>query len=160
MPRDLTKDKDGLTPSQRLFVGEYVVNGGNGTQAAITAGYAADSAHQKAYELIRKTHIIAAVHAETLKHLSSLGPKALKVLAHLMDNASSESVRHQCAVDLANRGGTRVVAAPHKLERLSPQDLIKKFNDLAVQIQAIKDSIKPKLPMDEDDAPTPPVVTH
>lgn len=46
---------------QRKFANEVILNGGNGTQAAIAAGYAPSSAHVTASQLIRNPKIAAAV---------------------------------------------------------------------------------------------------
>jgi len=60
---------DDLTPKQDAFVKEYILNGGNGTQAAITAGYSPDTAQQMATENLTKPLIKAALgsHKEELK---------------------------------------------------------------------------------------------
>lgn len=46
-----------LTAKQRVFINAYMVNGFNGTQAAITAGYSIDSARVIAYENLTKPNI-------------------------------------------------------------------------------------------------------
>ena len=46
-----------LTPKELLFVNEYLTNGFNGTQAAITTGYSERTAKEQAYEILTKPHI-------------------------------------------------------------------------------------------------------
>ncbi|MBQ6349825.1 MAG: terminase small subunit [Methanobrevibacter sp.] len=46
-----------LTPKQKAFVREYKANGGNGTQAAIKAGYSENTADVIATENLRKPNI-------------------------------------------------------------------------------------------------------
>lgn len=55
----------GLTAKQRAFVDAYA---GNATEAAIAAGYKANSAKQQAYHLMRLPHIIEALrHREAME---------------------------------------------------------------------------------------------
>lgn len=53
----------GLTPKQRQFVREYVVDF-NATQAAIRAGYGVDNASHLGPKLVRKSHVLAAIREE------------------------------------------------------------------------------------------------
>ena len=46
-----------LTPKQKAFVREYKKNGGNGTQAAISAGYSEESARAISCENLTKPYI-------------------------------------------------------------------------------------------------------
>lgn len=58
---------DTLTPKQEAFCREYVTNGGNATQAAISAGYSTDTARSIACENLTKPDIelrIQAIRAE------------------------------------------------------------------------------------------------
>lgn len=48
-----------LTRKQILFCHEYVRNSGNGTQAAIYAGYSKDTSAEMAHENLKKPHIRA-----------------------------------------------------------------------------------------------------
>jgi phage terminase small subunit len=56
-------DPDGLTPKMRRFVEEYPKDL-NGTQAAIRAGYAADSAAQRGNWLLRQKKVLKALRKE------------------------------------------------------------------------------------------------
>ena len=53
-------DRKKLTPKQQRFVAEYLLDG-NGTRAALIAGYASRSASQIAHENLRKPEIAAAI---------------------------------------------------------------------------------------------------
>lgn len=56
-----------LTPKQKAFVREYKKNGGNGTQAAIKAGYSENTADVIATENLRKPNIKEALAQEEKK---------------------------------------------------------------------------------------------
>lgn len=56
-----------LTPKQKAFVREYKKNGGNGTQAAISAGYSEDSARAISCENLTKPYIKEAIAQEEKK---------------------------------------------------------------------------------------------
>lgn len=55
-----------LTPKQKLFIKEYIVDF-NGAQAAIRAGYSPKTARAIACALLTKVYIIAAIKRETDK---------------------------------------------------------------------------------------------
>ncbi len=76
----------GLTVKQRRFVSEYLIDG-NGTQAAIRAGYSEDTAAEMAYENLNKPHIAAKLKELEDEHLRALDLTAEKVaLAHWQDH--------------------------------------------------------------------------
>lgn len=56
-----------LTPKQKAFVREYKANGGNGTQAAIKAGYSEKTARKIASENVTKPDIREALEKEEKK---------------------------------------------------------------------------------------------
>lgn len=56
-----------LTPKQKAFVREYKKNGGNGTKAAIKAGYSENTADVIATENLRKPNIREALEKEEKK---------------------------------------------------------------------------------------------
>ena len=56
-----------LTPKQKAFVREYKKNGGNGTQAAISAGYSEESARAISCENLTKPYIQEAIAQEEKK---------------------------------------------------------------------------------------------
>ena len=53
-----------LTPRQRRFALEYLSNGGNGTQAAIAAGFSKSGAHVRASELVKNRKVKAFILAQ------------------------------------------------------------------------------------------------
>ncbi len=97
---------DGLTEQQQRFVAEFVSNGGNGKRACIAAGYAAKSAHQEAYRLLRKEHVLDAVRKEQARVLGTMSAKALHVLNQLLDDTGiSPAVRLDAAKTVLDRAG-------------------------------------------------------
>ena len=56
-----------LTPKQKAFVRAYKTNGGNGTQAAISAGYSEESARAISSENLTKPYIQEALATEERK---------------------------------------------------------------------------------------------
>lgn len=54
------KTHEGLTPKQKCFVGEYLVDL-SATQAAIRAGYSEKTAEQQGYRLLRNVQVAGAV---------------------------------------------------------------------------------------------------
>jgi phage terminase small subunit len=56
----IMQEADTLTPKQRRFVEEYIIDL-NGAQAAIRAGYAPNSARQEAHRLLTNAYIEAAI---------------------------------------------------------------------------------------------------
>lgn len=59
--------KSKLTPKQRAFVREYKANGGNGTKAAIKAGYSEKTARKIASENVTKPDIQQALEEHEKK---------------------------------------------------------------------------------------------
>ena len=55
--------RDGLTDKQRKFVEEYLKTW-NASQAALTAGYTGNNARWQASALLKKPHILQAIHAK------------------------------------------------------------------------------------------------
>ncbi len=73
----------GLTPRQKRFVKEYLVDM-NGTQAAIRAGYAVRGADVQAVRLLGNARVKAAVDAGAAKQHAQLDLTAQKVLDELL----------------------------------------------------------------------------
>ena len=69
-PEELEKK---LTERQRRFALEYIRNGGNGTAAAISAGYAPKSAHVQASRMLRDDKISAYRRAQARELYNALG---------------------------------------------------------------------------------------
>src|SRR6266436_1019138 len=75
-----------LLPREQAFVWFMVCNGGNATNAAISAGYSdkSDAAKVRAFELRHKAKIIEAIHECGWRHLGSLGLTAIHALETLV----------------------------------------------------------------------------
>ena len=94
-----------LTELQSAFTVKYVENGGNGTKAAIEAGYGPKGAHVRSSELLRLPHIQAEICRLCRSMLAVSAPMAIKVLGDLAVSASSESVKLQACISLLDRAG-------------------------------------------------------
>ena len=89
------------------FVAEFVKNGGNATQAAISVGVSEASARTVGYRLkMRLAHDIDAEQKEALKGYSS---KALNQIQQLAETAVSEKVKLDANKDLLDRAGWKPV---------------------------------------------------
>ena len=73
-----------LTRRQNTFVTEYAKDG-NATQAALRAGYAPSSAHQRGYELVR--------NSEVQQRLDELGVVGMNTLEDVAINGRNEIAR-------------------------------------------------------------------
>jgi phage terminase small subunit len=134
---------DGLTEQQQRFVAEFVSNGGNGKQACVSAGYAAKSAHQEAYRLLRKPHVLDAVRKEQARVLGTMSAKALHVLDQLLgDTEISPAVRLDAAKTVLDRAGYVSARTPahaigsndQPLNEMTPDEL----RAFLVAIEAVK----------------------
>lgn len=85
------------TPKQQKFVLEYVLTG-NGVQSAITAGYAANSAHVEASRLLRNAKVVVAIDAERARMRAKADLRAEHVIAGLRQIAEDESAPHAARV--------------------------------------------------------------
>ena len=66
-------EKDGLNDRQKRFVLEYLRNGGNGTEAAIAAGYSAKSAAVQASRLLNDDKVLAYKRMQARQVYKSIG---------------------------------------------------------------------------------------
>lgn len=101
-----------LSPRYQRFVQEYVQHG-NGTQAAIAAGFAERSARDQASRLLRRPQIAAAI-AEAKRDLRALFEAeawdSLQALRRLRDDPEAPpSVQLGAAKDLLDRAGYKPV---------------------------------------------------
>jgi len=71
--------KDGITPQQRLFVHEYLIDL-NGKQAAIRAGYSEKTAESQASRLLRKVKVKDSIEKALEKRTAKLDITAERVL--------------------------------------------------------------------------------
>ncbi len=80
---------DGLTPKQRAFVAEYLVDL-NATQAAVRAGYSPQTAESPASRLLRNVRVAQAVQGGMAKRQARVELTADRVLQELMRVAFSD----------------------------------------------------------------------
>ena|ERR1039458_1721467 len=102
-------NSDGLSPKQRRFVEEYLVDL-NGTQAAIRAGYSPRTANEQAAQLLAKLSIREAVSAGKAK----LTEQTAITKAWVVKEAV-ETYRHARGLDqpAAARGNLELIARLH-----------------------------------------------
>ena len=98
----------GLTEQQEQFCNAYVVNGGNGSAAAVAAGYSHKSRAAAAMQVLKLVHVQNRIKELTLESMVHMTPKLLKHMAKLATQARSEQVRFAAMKDLLDRTGTRV----------------------------------------------------
>lgn len=85
----------GLREQDRIFVCQYVANGGNGAQAARDARYGEGTLEhkpdldryfrQKAYTLLGRPHIKEAVLALSARSMRMLAPKAIEAVSDILE---------------------------------------------------------------------------
>ena len=75
-----SKDADGLSIQERLFVRHYLASNGNGAQSAQRAGYSGDCA-KRARQLLARAHVWRVVERTTRAKLSQLDITVNKVLS-------------------------------------------------------------------------------
>jgi phage terminase small subunit len=97
------------TDQQELFCENFVVNGGNGSQAARDAGYSKHpgSSRVTAHRLLQLPRIRSRIHQLTSERLAVDAAVARRVLYDLALNAKSEQVRLYAAKDILSRAGVR-----------------------------------------------------
>lgn len=85
---------------ERAFVWNYMLNGCKGGPAALAAGYAGTpgSARVRAFELLHREDIQAALRELGMRYLGSLMPKALVRLGELLDNKNHR--QHAKAIEM------------------------------------------------------------
>jgi phage terminase small subunit len=106
--------RDGLTQMARLFCRYYVINGGNGTQAAIEAGYGGGASNMAARNLCKP-----AVQAE-IARLSKVTvgaalPIAIARLVAILEKEGKEAdprAQVQAAVAIMDRSGLHIPRGP------------------------------------------------
>ena len=70
----------GLTPKQLMFCEHYLINNGNGTQAAISAGYSERTAEAAASRLLTNVKVRAYLDSKTEKVFNKLDITFSKVM--------------------------------------------------------------------------------
>ena len=83
-----------LKPKQARFCREYIENGGNATQAAISAGYAPKAAAQTGNENLRKPHI-----AEYIRELTDARDKSSGITAEWVRQQIAQIAQKEDAKD-------------------------------------------------------------
>jgi phage terminase small subunit len=89
------KEPDPLSLRRERFVHEYVSNGGNATRAAIAAGYAPDSAHVQAHDLLRNPKVAAAIDAKRAALLAKFEITEERILQQLAEFAFQDGARDE-----------------------------------------------------------------
>ena len=84
-----------------------MANGGKQTEAALEAGYAAESAQTSATRLVRLPNVQKEIMRATLQRIGLQAVPALHTLERLRDSAKSDYVRLEAAKDLLDRAGFR-----------------------------------------------------
>lgn len=112
----------GLSPKQRRFVEEYLVDL-NATQAATRAGYSAKTAKQQGQRLLTNADIQAAVSAGQNKRSQRTALTQDIVLAGLRKEAEreDESASHGARVSAWTALGKHLGLFPTKVEMAGPE---------------------------------------
>lgn len=79
--------KGELTPKQKAFADEYIKNGGNATQAYISAGYSENGANRSAQKLLSKT-VISKYIAEKMEQIEKEQHRDIMSLAEIQERRS------------------------------------------------------------------------
>ena len=98
---------------QHAFAVELVANGGNITQATISAGYSPKSARQIGQHLLDKPHVQQAIRREQQRSIGGrLASKALRVLEQILDDPQAPyGARVDAAKTILDRAGLAAVPA-------------------------------------------------
>ena len=102
------RNEYGLTEKQELFINAYVLNGGNGTQAAKDAGYADSGAHTRAWDMLRMAPVQARMETLCRDLMGKHAPAAIAALAELAVSSPSDTVRQAAASSLLDRTGYKL----------------------------------------------------
>ncbi len=102
----VTKLKE-YTDRDQAFVREYVRNGGNATQAAVSCGVSDTSASTIGYRL--KNRLGTEIEELQREVLKGYAPKAIRQIQGLAESAESENVRLKANTDLLDRAGYRPI---------------------------------------------------
>ena len=121
------------TEQQIKFVDAYLANGGNGTQAALAAGYAASCAHVKASKLLRLSHVQEAFRGRLMAQVESHAPLAVGVLAEVAANPEAKDRdRIAAATAILDRTKGLQKGLRHEVEHtfhVDPQKIIQELED-------------------------------
>lgn len=100
-----------LTPMQREFAYQYVINGGNGSKAAEAAGYA--NPPQDAHRNLRLPHVQHEIFLCRQRYLGDLATKALPVVKGILeDDEAPGKLRLEAAKMVLHQAGHVAPKAP------------------------------------------------
>ena len=85
-----SQNPDYITPKQQAFIHAYIANGGNGSQAAITAGYAPKGSRVTACELLKMEKIQKRLVPTLTEQKERLSLDADWIVSKLMDEAKDD----------------------------------------------------------------------
>lgn len=117
-----------MTPRQRKFCDEYLISG-NGTDAAIKAGYSPKTAKQIATENLSKLDLRAYIDAKLEEISSAKTANAKEVMEYLTSVMRGESTSEIVVVEGVGDGCSEARTmnkAPDEKERLKAAELIGK----------------------------------
>lgn len=117
-----------MTPKQRKFCDEYLISG-NGTDAAIKAGYSPKTAKQIATENLSKPDLRAYIDAKLEEISSAKTANAKEVMEYLTSVMRGESTSEIVVVEGVGDGCSEARTmnkAPDEKERLKAAELIGK----------------------------------
>jgi phage terminase small subunit len=137
-----------LTDQQAAFVREFCRLNGDGTRAAIAAGYSKESAASRSYELRQKSHIQAAIQTELRKSLTDLAAIALgQARLMLLDPKTPAGARVDLVRTVLDRAGLGV---PKSAEEDHGDKPIRELSLVQLEAMALRVTMRPA-----QDAPAP-----
>ncbi len=126
-----------LNARQRRFV-ECVCAGMKKKDAAVAAGYSANTASAAASQLLGKEHVLQAIKAAAEKMLRAGAAQGAVVLTRLAESAKSEDVQYKAAKALLEHAGLQIVRQSehrHVIEdRRSDAELLAHIRQLAREL--------------------------
>jgi Terminase small subunit len=126
------KAKKKLTAKRERFVAEIIKNGGNGTKAAIAAGYAESGAHQEAFRLLRNAEIQERI--QRAKERAGITPEIVSgVLAQQLLSDISDLVDDQGQFDYQKARNMRATGQIQKLKQRKRELFNKKGEPVGVE---------------------------
>ena len=123
---------DELTYKQLAFVGRFLENGGNATEAAAFAGYAESSAHAEGSRLLRNVKVRAAIGARqqiTQERTQITVDAAVRRINDLADTGESETVRLR-ALDMLMKHLGGYVTTQDVIDQMDDEQLKKLADEL------------------------------
>lgn len=103
------KNGQGLTLKQEKFIQEFIIDG-NGTRAAIEAGFSENCAAEIAYEYLRKPHIAQAIEQRRNELREESEINQSWILTQLQENAKlAKSAKQYSASTQALMGAAKIL---------------------------------------------------